>query len=637
MNRSQNAKIILWLITGFAAAVALNRFIFGLGATTNLNDEVPWGFWIGFKLGWVALSAGGFVIGAIFYMMKREEFHPLVRIAILTAFLGYSSFIVSLIFDLGLPWNIWHMIIYWNPHSPLFEVGWCVMLYTTVLLLEFSPVPLENAGRYAKIRNLLLKFRFPLVLLGIMLSTLHQSSLGTLFLIMPRRLYPLFYSYIIPIEFFISAIAGGLLMLAFETLALHWLYRRELKTELVEKLCGISVWVLALYFVIKIGDVAVEGKLGMIFNGNWLSNLYIVEMLLSTVGPIVMFSIPRWRRNRTVQWLGSSIAIIGVVLNRIDIGGFAMLGATSWYVPSWMEIAVSFGILSTAMLIFLFLIENFHVWDIRPEDPASPPHALPVFDYSSRSWLGPAKSASLARHSLAFVLSFAFGMAVMPGSKLYAEGIDYITVRPASGIDTLCINGNRDDQFVEFPHQAHIAWLKTHKISLNIDGVVHTESIAGKDSCTFCHHLNMPGEKLSECSECHTSMYSQVDFFRHEWHSSTSGGNVKCDDCHTPGVTRTAQSARKCTACHPAYTANAVENRTDGEYFALSYTDAMHQLCVSCHTAEAKEVKDKPNLARCTTCHRTGIPPALKAGMKWDIAMPRFDNVVLPEVGSGGS
>ena len=150
-------------------------------------------------------------------MMKREKFHSLVRIAILTAFLGYSSFVVSLIFDLGLPWNIWHMIIYWNPHSPLFEVGWCVMLYTTVLVLELLPVPLESTSRYAAVRKFLLKFRFPIVLLGIMLSTLHQSSLGTLFLIMPRRLFPLFYSHIIPIEFFISAIAGGLLMLAFET------------------------------------------------------------------------------------------------------------------------------------------------------------------------------------------------------------------------------------------------------------------------------------------------------------------------------------------------------------------------------------------------------------------------------------
>jgi Ni/Fe-hydrogenase subunit HybB-like protein len=145
MNRVRYTKLILWLITGFAAAVALNRFIFGLGVTTNLNDRTPWGLWIGFDvMGGVALAAGGFIITAIFYIMKREEFHPLVKPAVLTAFLGYVAVVFSLLVDLGLPWNIWHMIIFWNPRSPLFEVGWCVMLYTTVLLLEFSPVPLEE-------------------------------------------------------------------------------------------------------------------------------------------------------------------------------------------------------------------------------------------------------------------------------------------------------------------------------------------------------------------------------------------------------------------------------------------------------------------------------------------------------------
>ncbi len=136
MNRVQNTKLFLWLITGFAAAVGLNRFIFGLGATTNLTDSTPWGLWIGFDvMGGVALAAGGFVMTAIFYIMKREEFHPFVKPAVLTAFLGYLAVIFGLMFDLGLPWNLWHMIIYWNPHSPLFEVGWCVMLYTGVLLL----------------------------------------------------------------------------------------------------------------------------------------------------------------------------------------------------------------------------------------------------------------------------------------------------------------------------------------------------------------------------------------------------------------------------------------------------------------------------------------------------------------------
>lgn len=614
MNRVQNTKIVLWLIAGLAAAVALNRFVFGLGATTNLNDQVPWGFWIGFKLGWVALSAGGFVIGAIFYMMKREKFYPLVKIAILTAFLGYSSFVISLIFDLGLPWNIWHMIIYWNPHSPLFEVGWCVMLYTTVLVLEFSPVALEKFSRYAKIRNVLLKFTFPIVLLGIMLSTLHQSSLGTLFLIMPQKLYPLWYSHIIPIQFFISAIAGGVMMLAFETLALHWIYRRKLQTELVSKLCSVSVWILALYFIVKITDIIGAGKVGLIFDGNWLSNLFIVEVLISTLVPAVMFAVPKFCENTKVQWAGSSMVIIGIVLNRIDVGGFAMVGATTWYVPSWMEIVVSFGILSAAALLFLFAIENFHVWDIRPEDPGSLPHTLPVFDYLSKTWLGTPSVASLTKHTLAFVLSFAVGMALMPGTRLHAEGIESITVRPASGIDTLCINGNRDNQFVDFPHEAHISRI-------------------GKDSCTVCHHLNLPGEKLSNCWECHTSMYAPMDFFRHDWHASSSGANLKCEDCHTPGATRTAQSAKKCITCHPTYEFRVSSASAAQQYYVLSYTDAMHQLCVSCHTVQSKKIKDKLNLAQCPTCHRTETPPDLKAGMKWDINIPHFDNVVLPDVG----
>ncbi|MCL4538658.1 MAG: cytochrome c family protein [Bacteroidetes bacterium] len=131
-------------------------------------------------------------------------------------------------------------------------------------------------------------------------------------------------------------------------------------------------------------------------------------------------------------------------------------------------------------------------------------------------------------------------------------------------------------------------------------------------------------------------MYKEVDFFKHDWHTSASGANLRCDDCHTPGVTRTAQSAKKCTACHPAYKFLADEKNATEKYYIPSYVDAMHKLCVSCHTVEAKKVKDKPNLAQCSTCHRIGTPPELKAGMKWDVTLPHFDNVVLPDVGQAG-
>jgi Ni/Fe-hydrogenase subunit HybB-like protein len=145
---------------GLAAAVATTRFLAGLGATTNLSDATPWGLWIGFDvMSGVALAAGGFVVTATVYIFKLDRFHAVVRPAVLTAFLGYLAVAVGLMFDLGLPWNIWHMIIYWNPHSPLFEVGWCVMLYLTVLAMEFFPVPAEDFSRLARARRFLIRFR----------------------------------------------------------------------------------------------------------------------------------------------------------------------------------------------------------------------------------------------------------------------------------------------------------------------------------------------------------------------------------------------------------------------------------------------------------------------------------------------
>ncbi|MBU1651106.1 polysulfide reductase NrfD, partial [bacterium] len=200
MSRVQNFKLILWIIIGLGAAVATARFMFGLGATTNLSDAVPWGLWIGFDvMSGVALAAGGFVLTATVYIFKLERYHAIVKPAVLTAFLGYIAVAVGLLFDLGLPWNIWHLIIFWNPHSPLFEVGWCVMLYLTVLLLEFFPVPAAEFSKLAKLRDFLLKLRLPLVIAGIALSTLHQSSLGSLFLIMPYNVHPLWYSPIMPV------------------------------------------------------------------------------------------------------------------------------------------------------------------------------------------------------------------------------------------------------------------------------------------------------------------------------------------------------------------------------------------------------------------------------------------------------
>jgi Ni/Fe-hydrogenase subunit HybB-like protein len=613
MNRVQNTKTILWTILGLAAAVGLTRFIFGLGATTNLTDATPWGLWIGFDvMGGVALAAGGFVMTAIFYVFKREKFHPLVKPAVLTAFLGYVAVAVGLLFDLGLPWNIWHMMIYWNPHSPLFEVGWCVMLYLTVLLLEFSPVPLEETSRYARIREFLLKFRFPLVLLGIMLSTLHQSSLGSLSLIWPYKLHPLWYSPIVPVQFFISAVALGLMMVSLESLVSHWLYRRRPESNLVAGLAKGAVWVLAIYLVSRLGDIVAAGEFGLIFSGTWEANLFIIEMLISAIIPLVLFAIPSLRNRVGVQWIGSVMVVFGMVFNRINVGGLTTLSATGdAYIPSWMEFAISAGVVSAAALAFLFAVEKLHIWEERPSDPEGKPHTRPEFDYAANVWLGTPFVAARTKYSLAFVLSFALGFALMPEAKIEGKGVEMVEAQKARGGDQLYVDGNRDGFGTLFDHAKHV------------------DSLGQKESCVGCHHMNTPLDQESGCWECHKSMYTSTAAFDHDWHASPAGANIACDFCHTPGEERQKATAKVCSDCHTDLLPDGTKIEIH-DYDAPSYVDAMHGLCVDCHKERAAADTARASLGLCPACHAGPQPGYLKADVADDLKRPAGVHVMMP-------
>jgi Ni/Fe-hydrogenase subunit HybB-like protein len=211
------AALILGILVGFGALTALYRYIRGIGPMSNLSDAYPWGLWISFDLlCGVALGAGAFMMAATVYILGVERYRPILRPAILTGFLGYVMVVLALLVDLGRPERIWHLMIYWNPHSVLFEVGWCVMLYTTVLALEFSPLVFERLGLKTPLK-LIHAITVPLVILGVVLSTLHQSSLGSMFLAMPSKLNPLWYSALLPVFFFVSAAAVGLAMVIGES------------------------------------------------------------------------------------------------------------------------------------------------------------------------------------------------------------------------------------------------------------------------------------------------------------------------------------------------------------------------------------------------------------------------------------
>ena len=612
MNRVRTFKFVLWLLLGLAASVAFCRFLLGLGATTNLSDANAWGFWIGFDvMSGVALAAGGFIVTATVYIFRLERFHDIVRPAVLTAFLGYIAVAVSLLFDLGLPWNIWHMMVFWNPHSPLFEVGWCVMLYLMVLTLEFFPVPAEEFPRLARVRAKLLKFRLPLVILGIGLSTLHQSSLGSLFLIMPYRLSPLWYSPILPIMFLISAIALGLSMVMFESQITAYLYRRKPETELLASLGRACLWVLAVYITVRFGDLFLRRRAGQLIAPNWRTGLFWAEISLMALIPMALFAARRVRESRAGQWTAAGLVVFGVVLNRMDVGGLAHLRPEgAFYVPSWTEISISIGIVAAAVLVFLFIIEHFKIWEQRPADPDAEPMKLPEFNPVSNTWLGVPGVASRTVYSMAFIVAAAFGFGFLHVQKAESRGVELAPVHQARGGDILFIDGKLDGHGVTFKHAEH------------------EKREGGKESCAKCHHMNYPHDEATACSRCHYQMYIASDAFRHDWHASPTGAHIACSQCHTPGQVRSAATAVHCDRCHKNLVPAAATIRIK-QYQAVAYADAMHRLCIGCHIQKAQE-KNKPEMTRCAWCHKEN-PEILNSR---DLLLTRYGlsrgSVVLP-------
>ncbi len=613
MNRVRKLKFALWTVAGLAAAAAAARFLYGLGQTTNLSDGTPWGLWVGFDLSAVAVAAGGFVLAAIVYIFHLERFHKVVRLGMLAALVLYLSFSVILLFELGLPWRIWHMVIYWNPHSPLFEVGWCVMLYTAVLALEFLPAPVEEYPRLAKVRELLIRARLPLVLAGIGLSTMHQSSLGSLFLIMPYRLHPLWYSPILPLLFLVSAIGLGLMMVVFESHFTAYLYRRKPETELLAQLSGAARWVLALYIALRLGDLALRGQFSQLWGAEWQVGLFWLEFALMAIVPATLLFLPRIRQSRGGQWAMAALCVSGVVLNRTDVGGLAHLRRTpDFYTPAWTEVAITLGILSAATLAFLFIVEHFKIWEQRPADPDADPLKLPEFDRVDTTWLGVPAVAARTVYSMGFIVAAAAGLAFLPPGAAASRGVEPSPVHRARGGESLWVDGNLDGYGVSFKHENHA----------QPNGV--------KAPCVMCHHMNLPRDRNTACSRCHSDMYQPTDASRHDWHASPTGARLACYQCHQQGVSRTAATARPCAQCHKDLVppGSPIKVKT---YLAVSYVQAMHEMCVGCHETAARQ-QHKPELARCAMCHKESRNVVDATGLAVYGHGPVGTRVVLPPI-----
>ncbi|MCX6640742.1 MAG: Ni/Fe-hydrogenase cytochrome b subunit [bacterium] len=342
--------VLLVLVAGVVLTVV--RFTYGLGKVTALSDAFPWGLWVGFDVVCgVALAAGGFILTAITYLFNAERYKPVLRPAILTAFLGYILVSVGLLYDLGKPWNIWHPLVMWNPHSVMFEVAWCVMLYSTVLALEFSSI-IAEAMKWKKVVTAFHAIAVPLVLAGVLLSTLHQSSLGSLFLIVPLKLHPLWYSSLLPLNFFLSAVAVGFAMVILESFISSRILHRGLEFDLLVDL-GRFLWFAEIVFLaVRLQDLFVSGVLHYAMDGSLEGIAFLIEMGLFFTS-ILLLSIRRIHNSKIGLFFAAATAVLGVMANRLNVSLVGMLSdSKSGYFPSWSEITISLFLVTMGVIVF---------------------------------------------------------------------------------------------------------------------------------------------------------------------------------------------------------------------------------------------------------------------------------------------
>jgi Ni/Fe-hydrogenase subunit HybB-like protein len=366
--------LIFWILIAAGSYAAILRFTRGLGAATHLSDRFPWGLWIGFDvLCGVGLAAGGFTLAAAVHIFNIERYRPVFRPAILTAFLGYVLVIAALLFDLGRPYRIWHPLIMWNPHSVMFEVAWCVTLYTTVLSLEFAPAVFQRLG-WRRPMRWMRTVSIPLVIAGVILSTLHQSSLGSLYLIVPETLHPLWYSPILPLLFFVSALCVGLAMTVFESWHSSRAFGKTLELPLLAGMARVLAVLILVYLLARFLDLGRRGALARLADPGIEPRLFMLEIGLWLAGMALLF----WRRVRTspgALYAASLMVIFGFITNRLNVSVTGMEAASgARYIPKWTEVAVTLAIVAMGFAIFRTAVKHLPIFD-EGDAEASPPAA----------------------------------------------------------------------------------------------------------------------------------------------------------------------------------------------------------------------------------------------------------------------
>jgi Ni/Fe-hydrogenase subunit HybB-like protein len=376
MTTDHFPKVTLWrsivaLIFAAGLYATYARFALGFKAATNLSDPQPWGLWVGLgTLCGVGLSAGGFALAAAVYLLGFERYRPILRTAVLISFLGYSSVIVGMMYELGLPWRIWHPMVMWNRHSVLFEVCWCVILYTTVLALEFSPALVEKIP-WVGARQLYLRWHhnilIGLVLAGTLLSSMHQSFLGGLYLITKGKLDPLWYSPYLTTMFYLSAIPAGLAV----TIIALYLCVRSLNVKVDMGICSevsrVIVPMLGLYGIFRLVDLIRNDATPYLWMWREETLSFWLEIALLVVAPIVLLSRDRVRNHPQSLYWTCTLVVMGFMANRLNVSITGLQASSGvYYVPKWTEFAATLAVLTAAVMAFRYAVIYL---DILPKNP----------------------------------------------------------------------------------------------------------------------------------------------------------------------------------------------------------------------------------------------------------------------------
>ena len=381
-------KITLWrtiaaLIFALGAWASYLRFVKGFAVATNMSDAQPWGIWVGVAtLCGVGLSAGGFAIAGAVYLLGMARYRPISRAAVLIAFLGYLSVCAGYAWELGLPWNFWHPLVMWNRRSVLFEVVWCIMLYTTVLIFEFAPALIEQLP-YAGLKQWLLKRHhkivIALVLVGVLLSSMHQSFLGGLFIIFKGKMYPLWYSNYQTTLFYLSAIPAGM---ALVIMALYLSVRSlnaRVDLRILNEISRIITPMLMIFALFRFVDLARQEVLGYLFRPVVETAYFWLEIGLFIALPIVLFNLPRMRKTPIGLYWASAATIAGFMVHRVNVSINSLERATqAHYVPKWTEMAVTVMLVTAGVVAFRYLVLHFDIFPRQAPARAGMVYVTPV-------------------------------------------------------------------------------------------------------------------------------------------------------------------------------------------------------------------------------------------------------------------